>query len=293
MNFIINLFIFLLVLFLYVHLLFFFKKGNQLEIFELNEIAKDKLEDLTNIKQPIIFNNNLNNTKLLNIYDNRDKYKNEKIKIYNSKNLNSINKLDLSYNISFYNFINLINKNNNDNYLSFNNKNFLKKSNLIKILRNNDSFLIPPLHSQSYYDIILGSINSISKLGYSLKSKNYIFLVKGKIKIKLIPYKYTFLIPQNNNYCNMEFSSDLNLWNPQKKYSNNLKKIKMIEIDIVPGKIIYIPAFWWFSFKIIEEETIIISLKYSTYINDIANLPLLGLKFLQEQNIKYTCKKVK
>ena len=58
MNVLISFFIFLLVLFVYIHVNFHIKSSNELEIFDLDEISKEQLEDVTNYKQPVLFKYN-------------------------------------------------------------------------------------------------------------------------------------------------------------------------------------------------------------------------------------------
>ena len=79
MNILINLFIFCLVLFFYIHIIFNYKKSNDLEVYEIEEPSKEKLEEICDIKQPILFNiynENLENTfnyeYLLNNYNSFD-----------------------------------------------------------------------------------------------------------------------------------------------------------------------------------------------------------------------------
>jgi hypothetical protein len=45
----------MVVLFFYVHILFHYKVGNELEIYEISDVCKDKLEEICDIRQPVIF----------------------------------------------------------------------------------------------------------------------------------------------------------------------------------------------------------------------------------------------
>ena len=55
MKIIIGFVIFFLVLFIYLHVLFHLKTSNDLEIYELDEISKEKLEEICDLRQPVIF----------------------------------------------------------------------------------------------------------------------------------------------------------------------------------------------------------------------------------------------
>ncbi len=48
---------------------------------------------------------------------------------------------------------------------------------------------------------------------------------------------------------------------------------------------LFIPAFWWYSMEF-AEHTSVASFKYRTYMNTVAILPQLFLRFLQQQNVK-------
>ena len=65
----------------------------------------------------------------------------------------------------------------------------------------------------------------------------------------------------------------MNIWDPQNEYSNDYNKIKFLEIELSPGKIINIPPYWWFSFSFIEDKTNILSMKYRTYMNNVTISP--------------------
>ena len=56
MKIIIGFFIFCLVLFLYLHIQFHLKTSNDLEIFEIDDPSKDKLEEVCDLRQPLLFN---------------------------------------------------------------------------------------------------------------------------------------------------------------------------------------------------------------------------------------------
>ena len=52
----IALLIFCLVLFIYLHVYFHLKTSNDLEVYEIEQPSKDKLEEICDLRQPVIFN---------------------------------------------------------------------------------------------------------------------------------------------------------------------------------------------------------------------------------------------
>ena len=59
-----TIFIFCLVLFIYLHIQFHIKTSSDLEIYELDQASKDKLEEICDIRQPVIFD--FDNEKIVN-----------------------------------------------------------------------------------------------------------------------------------------------------------------------------------------------------------------------------------
>ena len=55
LNWIIAIFIFCLVLFIYLHINFHLKTSNDLEIYEIDNVSKEKFEELCDIRQHILF----------------------------------------------------------------------------------------------------------------------------------------------------------------------------------------------------------------------------------------------
>jgi len=55
MKIIIGFFIFCLVLFIYLHILFHLKTGEDLEMYEIDQPSKDKLEEICDLRQPVLF----------------------------------------------------------------------------------------------------------------------------------------------------------------------------------------------------------------------------------------------
>jgi hypothetical protein len=109
--------------------------------------------------------------------------------------------------------------------------------------------------------------------------------IQGSVKIILIPPKSTKYLYAKTDYEAFEFVSPVSPWNVQPIYKTDYAKIKTLEVELVPGKIIFIPAYWWYSIKYVN-DAVICSFKYRTYMNTVAILPSLFLHFLQKQNVK-------
>ena len=71
----------------------------------------------------------------------------------------------------------------------------------------------------------------------------------------------------------------------QNKYKADFNKVKVLDIVLKKGTMIYIPAYWWYSMKF-EELSSIAVFKYRTYMNTVAILPEILMSLLQKQNVK-------
>jgi len=89
----------------------------------------------------------------------------------------------------------------------------------------------------------------------------------------------------NYDYENFEFRSPVNPWSPQANYVADFDKLKCLEFTLLPGKTVFIPAYWWYSIKL-GKNTSISCFRYRTYMNNIAISPYIAMYALQIQNVK-------
>ena len=157
-------------------------------------------------------------------------------------------------------------------YITENNSEFLEETAAIKNFRYNDSFLRPPMVSKCVYDIWSGSIGAQTPLRYNLEYRTFLYITSGKAKLK-------------KDYDNFEFRSLVNPWNVQNRYKADFDKVKVLDLDIVPGYIIFIPAYWWYSIEYAELSSICV-FKYRTFMSSLSTLPQTLMSYLQKQNIK-------
>jgi len=173
----------------------------------------------------------------------------------------------------------------NSTFLSENNSEFLQETGVIKSLQYNDEFLRPYMVSNCNYDLLMGSEGTCTPLRYEINYRNFFLLTQGSAQIKLTPPQSTRYLYPNYDYENFEFSSPINPWNPQPNYRADFDKIKCLEFTLLPGKTIYIPAYWWYSIKL-NKETSIACFRYRTYMNNIAISPYIAMYALQIQNVQ-------
>jgi hypothetical protein len=285
MKIIIAFFIFCLVLFIYLHINFHIKTSNDLEIFEIDEASKDKLEEICDLRQPVIFD--FNNSRILDtssktyIYNNYHAFE---IKIRDANETDYDNEIYMP--LPLHSAVKLFDEDKKSKYFSESNQEFLQDTGVIKNLQYNDTFIRPYMVSNCYYDIIMGSENTTTPFRYELNYRNYFLVTQGSIKIKLTPPKNSKYLYTNYDYENFEFRSPVNPWNVQAKYIADFDKMKCLEITIPAGKTIQIPAYWWYSIKFGKNSSISV-FKYRTYMNNAAISPHIIMHALQIQNVKH------
>lgn len=284
MKIIIGFFIFCLVLFIYLHIQFHLKTSQDLEMYEIEQASKEKLEEICDIRQPVLFD--FDNKKIVETsnkdYINNNYYAFE-IKIRNTKELDTDSELYMP--LPLHAAVKLFNEDKTSSFFSENNGDFLQETGVIKSMKYNDEFLRPYMVSNCNYDVMMGSQGTCTPFRYEMNYRNYFLLTQGSAQIKLAPPQSIKYLYPNYDYENFEFKSPVNPWSPQAKYIADFDKIKCLEFTLIPGKTLFLPAYWWYSIKINTSNTSISCFRYRTYMNNIAILPYITLHALQIQNI--------
>ena len=277
--------IFCIVLFLYLHIYFQLKTSNDLEVYEIEQPSKDKLEEICDLRQPVIFDyQNDSLLEMCKVAAIVEHYSAFDVKLRNVKEIDD--NTDLHIPVTLKAALSLLSGDKDAKYISEKNGDFLEETGIIKNYKYNDAFLRPPMVSNCFYDFLTASQYTETVLQYSVNYRNFYLVTHGSIKIKLIPPKSARYLYPIEDYENFEFRSPLNPWTIQRQYKADFDKMKTLEIELTPGKIIYIPAYWWYSIKFMEPLSSVCVFKYRTYMNTVAILPKLCMKTLQRQNTK-------
>ena len=290
MNVLVNIIIFLIVLFLYIHITNQFKKSEDLEIYEMDYSTNIHLQEVCDIKQPMLFNYNsiypefFENITIENLLEQGSH--DIKIKDINDYWVDDVVAVDYVI-LPFQSSQNLMKTDAKAKYFSENNSDFIQDSGLIADFKENDEYLKPVFTMFSKYDILLGSKNNITPLRYHTNYRYFLAVNSGKITIKLTPWKSSKYLHPIKDFENYEFRSPINVWNPQKQYQNDMDKLKFLEFTVQPGYIVYIPPFWWYSIKFSNQsDSLLTAFTYNSMMNCVSNIPNYGLYYLQQANIK-------
>jgi len=261
------------------------KTSNDLEVYELAELSKERLEEICDFRQPLTFNLNLDSFNKLRMENVIDLYGSFDIKLrdLSSNNMNS----ELFLPVAIKKGLTVLQQDKDNQFISENNQDFLQETSLKKVLKANDAFLRPSMMVYSNYDYMMGSAGTTTPFRYKMDYRHFIVVLNGAIKVKLTPPKNKKYLYPENDYDNFEFRSPVNPWQVQDQYKAEFDKIKCLDIELGQGKLLYIPAYWWYSIKFEDSSSTILSFNYRTYMNTVAIFPSLFIAFLQKQNMKH------
>jgi hypothetical protein len=284
MKIIISFFIFCIVLFIYLHIQFHLKTSNDLEVYELDDASKDKLEEVCDVRQPVLFD--FNDAKMIETTSKNfivENYPSFEIKIRNTNDNDKNSELYVP--LPLHASRKLFDEDKNACYFSENNSDFLNETGVVKNFKYNDIFLRPYMVSNMNYDIMMSSKDTVTPFRYENNYRNYFLCTQGSVEIKMTPPQSSKYLYTEHDYENFEFRSPVNPWNVQSKYADDFNKIKCLEISLTKGKIVYIPAYWWYSIKFSKDSSVS-CFRYRTYFNNLAISPYIFMHILQLQNVK-------
>jgi hypothetical protein len=300
---IISIFIFCIVLFLYLHIHFHQKRSNDLEVYEIDQPSKQRLEEVCDIRQPTTFE--YYNDQLLTQLSYQTIHTSYRAFDINIRDVSKIphpqstceehvkaqqkgteQETVLYIPVTFKIAHEVLKKDREQKYISENNTDFIDETGLIKLFQLNDEFLRPYMVSKCMYDIMMASEKTTTPLRYEVNYRNYFLVSQGSIRILLIPPKDTRYLYPINDYDILEFRSPVNPWKVQPEYQDDFDKIKTLEVELFQGMVMFIPAYWWYSIQFISAETSVCTFKYRTHMNTLSIAPQLFLNILQNMNIK-------
>lgn len=318
--------VFLISLFIYIHLYSQLKTSSDFDVYDIDFTGKEQLNDACDTRQPILVRGifNMIDYTLEYIVETYGKYEVNVISLETSIEDNE-NADSLLLPLSLQELLTLLqkqgcptiqtnrntfkDKNKNENtresepepesesepsndqisrntYLSWENKTFIEDSGLRKGFEMNDMILRPPLLCYREYDMYIGNDGSISPLRYTFAYRNYLHLHSGEIQIKLIPPIYSRYLREIRNDMKMIYTSPINVWSIQDKYKKEFEKVKSIDIRMKAGDTLHIPSYWWWSISF-EMVSMIEIMRYYTPMNMIANGDRYLTCALQNANVKH------
>lgn len=286
MHFFLTVLIFITILFLYIHIIDQYKKSEDLEIYEMDYSTNKQLQEVCNVKQPILFQFSIPSLENLTFSNILEKGSAADV---NVKDVNDyfIDPPPVSVDpigLSFKSFQGLVNTDTKSHYFTENNSDYIDETGLYKQIVEVNDFFKPDFSVQTRYDILSGSKNCITPLRHHTNYRDFYIVTAGKIRVKMTPWRSRKHLHSITDYENYEFWSPVNVFNTQPRYISDMEKLKFLEFDVSAGQVLYIPPYWWHSIKFIEVDTIVLKITYNSLMNITANSPNIVRYYLQQHN---------
>lgn len=284
--------IFIIILFLYIHIANQFKISEETEIYESDFKNNNHLNEICELKQPLLMNMEYVCPSLFSDIQPETiaRYSSHDIGLkdcndYFSPNLEENQCYDPII-LPLHTTIKYLETDKSSHLFSENNQDFLDETGLIKKIQKIDEYIKPHFCIHSKYDLLFGSCNTVTPLKYQNDNRTFLCLTSGKVRIKMTPWKSTKYLQLKKDYEQYEFRSHIHPTKPHADDQYDFEKIDFIEFDMNPGYMLYIPPYWYYSIIYLDEpSTFICKISYNTIMSTIANIKDIGLYFLQQQNI--------
>ena len=274
-----NVIIFIVTLVIYTHIIFHLKKSNDMDIYNINDYLEHNFNDICDHRQPVKFNVGsfeINELDIKSIVDTHGNFLvNNRTNVFTDETL-------LYREMSMSDAIEECNTT-KDTFICENNNSYMRESGLYQYLFEFEKHLRPPLTSNVSYDIIFGSENSTTPLRYGLTYRTFLICKSGRVRLKLTPPVNRCYLDTIKDYENFEFRSNYNPWED----NDVVSKPSFLDVTLSQGDSIYIPAYWWYSIRYDEPDTLIYKISYTTYMSGLTILPEVMLHHLQMMNIRY------
>ena len=279
----ISFFIFIVILFLYVHIQEQYKKSEDLEIYEMDYTSNDHLQTVCAMKQPVLFeffrDEGVKGSPVEKINDVADE--NAEIKVWDTNDYYTGTTASVDpILLTNRSFTNLSKSDPKGRY--FGKWDQDADSDDYEIFKDMDDFFCPKLCAHSGYSLLTGASGAKLPLQYHMNDRVFFFVTSGRISVKMTPWRSRKYIDTIKDYENYEFYSRMNAWDPKQIGD----KIKWLNFDVNAGHVLYIPPWWWYSIKFSSTDTRVATFKYQTYSNLLAHTVDLGRYYFQFHTTK-------
>jgi mannose-6-phosphate isomerase-like protein (cupin superfamily) len=269
--------VFIVILFLYVHIQDQYKRSEDLEVYEMDYTSNEHLQSICALKQPVLFENPAKDVIKNNIQEDSV----EDIRVwdtndYASPAIKSVDPILLTYK----SFANLAKSDPKGHFFTRRNQDWLEETGALDDFRELDVFVRPPLTANATYELLAGSSGAELPIQYHTADRQFFFVTEGRISVKMTPWRSSRFLNPVVDYDNYEFYS---------KHINvgDETKIKWLEFDVAAGHILYVPPWWWFSFRFTTVDTKVAGIQYQSFANILAHVPDLSRYYFQFHMTKH------
>ncbi len=278
--------LFCTVLYLYMCIVHQIKVSNDVDVFHVAAVTKMQLEELADLRQPMVIEmpiagdevdlvRGCSHDRLLSMYPTFD------LSVRNVAETCHAHAEELYVTLPFAACSHLLANDKAGEYISESNAAFLEDTATDRFIRERDMFLRPVCVSNLAYDVLIGSAGSHTPLRFHMNYRQYLSVAQGSVSVKLVAPKYSRYLGCFRDYVNGENRCTINPWDS----NADLSRVKVLDLELLPGKLLYVPCYWFASVRFNLPHTTVVSLSYKTYMTCLAILPHVLMSLLQSQNV--------
>jgi len=259
MNYIIHFCIFIVVLITYLHIQSHFQHASESDVFELDGIIDNRIDDVLDLKQPVVFRLEFIPTTLEDINIHALSHTNADTNVYVVDPTNGVRVTS-----SISSFKKIQDSTSSIPYYSDGNEEIIQRlSNDIRLrIASHYVHLVPPLLCTTRYDLIFGTDKCITRLQRNVAHRSYFTVTNGTVVVKLIH-------PDQLTNVNFDCTPGLvpDMWCSVAKLETT--KISMKDVSLNKGQTLFVPPYWGIIFHM-TKDSFMLSVKYSTYMSEMA-----------------------
>lgn len=268
--------IFIILFLLYLHWAEQYKTGEDLEIYEIDYTDNEHLQEVCKSKQPIVFEfsqvlSKFHFLNTLSLEDLADKVGKMDVYVKDTEDYWDPQGEPDAIPLTLESSLKLFTTDTHAHYISEGNEDLIKDTILEKYYDSLHEYIQPSFTLHKTMDLWFGSKGSATPIRYNTDYSHFLYLSKGKCRVRMTPHKSKKYLHYVKDYERYEFRSLIHLQNPQADYKNDLEKIQWLDFDMVQGNMLFIPPYWWYSLEYLEEGAFLCSFQYNTIMNILAN----------------------
>jgi len=272
--------IFMVILTVYMHVMDEHKISEDLEIYEMDFKNNRQLQEICNLKQPVLFNLEEIEPTFFRVGDIIGDSQTPVI-VKDKADIDNANFIKLPYDSAQT----LLKTDTSSRFYSERNAKITNETSFD--FTKLDTHLKPALTIHSKRELLFGSKGAHTVMRYHTEHRKFLAIRKGRIHVKMTPWRSNRLLHVTKDYVNYDFRSKVDVWEPNSKYASDMEQLKFLEFDVDAGYVLNIPPYWLYSIKYSNEDRCeLYELTYNTPMNTISNVHLWGLYYIQHQNLK-------
>ena len=259
MNYIIHVGVFIVVLITYLHIQSHFQVAPESDVFELDGIIDARIEDVLDLKQPVVFRLRTDTTieEDMNIHALVRMRPDTDVCVVDAVHGTRVSS-------SIVSFLKLQESAGNMSYYSDGNENVIQglSNDIRERIASHYLQLMPPLSYISRYDLIFGTDNCVTALRRHVAHRSYFTVTNGTVGAKLIHPEH---LTDVSFGCTPEMTSDM--WSSVAKLDTSISTVK--DVSLHRGQTLFVPPYWGVIFHM-TKDSFMLSVKYSTYMTEMA-----------------------